>query len=86
MTMSSHAPSRIDCEEALRRLAEFLDRELADAAATEVEQHLETCRSCFSRAEFERHLKVRLSELREDAVDPDFESRICDLARGFTTS
>jgi anti-sigma factor (TIGR02949 family) len=76
----------IDCEEALRRLAEYLDHELGDGLEAEVEQHLETCRSCFSRAEFERGLKSRLRELRHQPVDPAFESRICELARGFTTS
>lgn len=76
----------IDCEEALRRLAEYLDHELGDAPDAEVKKHLETCRSCYSRAEFERGLKSRLRELRHEPVDPAFESRICELARNFSTS
>lgn len=73
----------IGCEEALRRLAEYLDRELAGAPAAEVEHHLERCRSCYSRAEFERALRSRLRELGAARVDLEFESRICNLARGF---
>lgn len=84
--MSAVDRSNIDCEEALRRLAEYLDRELGQGAEAEVEAHLSTCRSCYSRLEFERGLKSRLSELRRQPVDPEFESRICDLARDFTTS
>jgi anti-sigma factor (TIGR02949 family) len=82
------APDRhaIDCEEALRRLAEYLDRELGDLSRAEVERHLDTCRSCYSRAEFERGLRARLRELRHEPVDPAFERRICELATNLTTS
>lgn len=76
----------IDCEEALRRLAEYLDHELDEVPETEVAHHLETCRSCYSRAEFESGLKSRLRELRQEPVPPSFEDRICNLARGFTSS
>jgi anti-sigma factor (TIGR02949 family) len=86
MKMPTVSTEPIGCEEALRRLAEYLDREIADVPRAEVEKHLDTCRSCYSRAEFERGLKERLRELREEAVDPAFESRICDLARGFPAS
>lgn len=75
----------IDCEEALRRLAEFLDHELDATPGAEVERHLEACRSCYSRAEFERRLKDRLLELRQLPVDAAFEARICELTDYFTT-
>jgi len=73
----------IDCEEAVRRLAEYLDGELAGREEAEVERHLETCRSCWSRAEFERRIRERLAGLRRDEVDPDFEGRIRSLLRRF---
>lgn len=84
--MSAFERRTIDCEEALRRLAEYLDRELEELPKAEVEQHLETCRSCYSRAEFERVLKSRLRELRQEPVDPVFADRIRSLARDLTTS
>lgn len=84
--MSALESRTIDCEEALRRLAEYLDHELGELPRAEVEQHLETCRSCYSRAEFERELRSRLRELRQEPVDPAFADRICDLARSFATS
>lgn len=72
-----NARAQIDCEEALRRLAGFLDRELGQQSAVEVERHLETCRSCYSRAEFERRLRERLREdLKETAVPPGLERRV----------
>ena len=74
---------RIRCEEAIRRLAEYLDGELSDREDAEVERHLETCRSCWSRAEFERRIRSRLADLRYDDVNPDFERRIRTLLRRF---
>jgi anti-sigma factor (TIGR02949 family) len=74
------------CEEALRLLVEYLDRELRPDAQARVEQHLETCRSCFSRAEFERRLKVQLAELKELPVEPAFEERMRGLLRGFAAA
>ena len=76
----------IDCEEAVRRLAEYLDHALEDVSEAEVERHLETCRSCYSRAEFERALRGRLRDLRQEPVDPAFESRICKLTKNLPTS
>ena len=55
----------IDCEQALARIFELLDHELKDEEREAMEHHLHTCRSCFSRAEFERRLKSKLQALRE---------------------
>lgn len=74
---------RLRCEEALRLLAAFLDGELEGAEHEELERHLETCRSCWSRAEFERRLKSRFADLRRGEVRPAFEERIRGLIRQF---
>ena len=71
------------CEEALRRLAEYLDGELKPDEARGVADHIETCRSCYSRAEFERLLKSRVAELRACEMEPEFELRIRTLIRDF---
>lgn len=72
----------IDCEEAVRRLAEYLDRELDPSEHDEVERHLDRCRSCYSRAEFERKLKERIrSDVQVDEVPAAFEDRVRDLLR-----
>ena len=76
----------INCEEALRLLAEYLDGELHGGAHVGVEQHLKTCRSCFSRAEFERRLKAELSRLGADDVKPAFEQQIRHLISHFASS
>ena len=73
----------IDCEEALRRLAEYLDAELHGEPEREMAQHLERCRSCFSRVEFEKRLKERTAELRREPVPADLDGRIRKLLDTF---
>jgi anti-sigma factor (TIGR02949 family) len=73
----------IDCEEALRRLFEYLDAELLGESQREMEQHLERCRSCFSRVEFEKQLKAYTAELRSEPVSPELELRIRKVLDSF---
>jgi predicted anti-sigma-YlaC factor YlaD len=73
----------MNCEDALRLLADYLDGELAGEHRHDVDEHLARCRSCFSRAEFERRLKTRLATLQARPVHPGFEHRIHDLLHQF---
>lgn len=70
----------LDCEQALAQIFEFIDHELSADARDAMEQHLHTCKSCFSRAEFERRLKEKLGRLRSDAA-PAAKSRIEKLIK-----
>jgi anti-sigma factor (TIGR02949 family) len=79
-------PEPISCEDALRRLAAFLDQELPGDDRLSVERHLETCRSCFSRAEFERRLKREMTRLGREEVSPTFERRVRGLIASFSTA
>ncbi len=80
--MTDEAP--MTCEAALRLLAEFLDGELGDARHQEVEHHLAACRSCYSRAEFERRLKAEIGSLRREEVSPSFDARVRHLLDSFS--
>jgi anti-sigma factor (TIGR02949 family) len=73
----------IGCEEALKRLAEFIDCELSDSEQDTVERHLRTCRSCYSRMEFESRLKQRLSALSGDDAPTKSRDRIRKLIQEF---
>jgi hypothetical protein len=48
-----------------------------------MEQHLRTCKSCFSRMEFERRLKMKVGALREDEVASPLGERIKGLLKSF---
>lgn len=73
----------INCDEALKRLFAYLDRELDAHAHREMEQHLTRCRSCFSRTEFEKRLKERLRETGRETAAPEFAARIRRLLGNF---
>lgn len=73
----------IDCERALRQVFEFIDRELGEADREAMAQHLHTCKSCFSRVEFERLLKERVGELRDEEPSTALSRRIRGLIGDF---
>jgi anti-sigma factor (TIGR02949 family) len=73
----------IGCEEALRRLLEFVDGELPEREHEGIERHLRTCRSCCSRMEFESRLKARLSALASAEAPEPSRVRIRALIKGF---
>ena len=54
----------IPCEEAAARLFEFLDGELESMSEAEVRRHLEICKNCYSRAQFEKHFLEALRRSR----------------------
>lgn len=74
----------LSCEEAIRRLASYLDGELESGSAVELEEHLDRCRSCYSRHEFEDGLKERVAGLGEESPRPEFQERIRGLVSRFS--
>lgn len=66
----------IGCEEALKQLYQFLDRDLSKVKDSEMKHHLSKCRSCFSKAAFEQKIKDRLQEVGRASAGESFEKRI----------
>jgi anti-sigma factor (TIGR02949 family) len=66
---------RYTCEEMLRRLDDYLDRELTPDEIRRVEQHLETCDACVREFGFEAsvihavRVKLRQVEVPETLLD-----------------
>jgi anti-sigma factor (TIGR02949 family) len=73
----------ITCEEVLKHLVAYLDREADDHTAAEIERHLEECRGCFSRAEFERQLKVHVRAAGSRTAPERLHARIRKLIDKF---
>ena len=73
----------LTCEEVLQHLFAYLDKELDAEASAEIERHLEGCRGCFSRAEFEKKLKARLSETGTGTASESLRARIKSLIERF---
>jgi mycothiol system anti-sigma-R factor len=52
---------QLTCEEVIERLFDYLDRELDDHQSADIQRHLDRCRDCFTRAEFEKRLRARVA-------------------------
>ena len=57
--------SALTCEEVLKHLVAYLDREADERTTAEIERHLDECRGCFSRAAPER-LRARIKKLVDE--------------------
>lgn len=61
-----------DCEEAFRRLGDYLDRELTQTEIFLVREHLETCQHCAMEFKFEESLLIELkAKARQSKAPPD---------------
>ena len=60
----------IECEDALESLFEYLDGELDEQRSAAIEKHLEICRKCYPRAQFERAFLDALGSVDAEEVVP----------------
>jgi len=71
---------RFTCEEAFRRLDDFLDRELSTGELARVQRHLDTCAACAREFDFEAQLLSGLRRRLREVIAPSaLVSRIADL-------
>jgi mycothiol system anti-sigma-R factor len=61
----------MNCEEALARLFEVVDKEITQSDKKEIMEHLEHCRHCMSRFDFEEMFKTFVAE--KACIDCDSE-------------
>jgi mycothiol system anti-sigma-R factor len=71
------------CEEVLKHLVAYLDREADERTTAEIERHLDECRGCFSRAEFERELKSHVRAAGSRTAPERLRARIRKLVTKF---
>lgn len=71
------------CEDVLRQLLAYLDREVDAETSALIDRHLEACRGCFSRADFERKLKDHLRAGDETPAPDRLRARIKDIVDKF---
>lgn len=67
---------RLTCEEVVEQLFTFLDKELDDASSAEIQRHLDRCRECFTRAEFESRLRAKVREAAAATAPEHLHRRI----------
>jgi len=61
----------------------YIDRELGDEDRAAMQGHLHTCKSCFSRMEFERLLKSKVGALRDEPASPKLGERVKTLLKNY---
>ena len=59
------------CEDAIKRLNDYLDKELSPEERTVVLKHLEICRSCLGRFSFEQSLIISIRSKISRLCAPD---------------
>ena len=68
----------INCDEAIKRLMDYLDDYLQHQRKSELEKHLASCSSCMNRFEFQKSLKTKISSLANQS-DPSLANRLKKL-------
>lgn len=70
----------ISCDDAVRRVQEFLDGELEDVSSEEVRAHFDACQRCYPHLRFEESFReaVRRAAGRETAP-PELRERLLRL-------
>ena len=63
--------SMMKCEEALEALFEYLDGELDPSDTARIEEHLEICKACYPRAQFERSFLEALDRAKQSQAAPE---------------
>lgn len=68
----------IDCEEAIKRLNDYIDNYLQHNRKDELENHLASCIGCAQRLEFQQSLKTKIAVL-SGQCDPSLATKLKDL-------
>jgi len=63
--MFGWTPEGKSCEESLRLLQEYMDGELDDLTASQVEKHFRMCKACYPHLDLEKRFRERLRRAGE---------------------
>lgn len=74
---------QLTCEEVIEQLFVFLDGELDADRLAAIERHLESCRDCCSRAEFERKLRAKVAEAATAQAPERLRTRVQRMLERF---
>jgi anti-sigma factor (TIGR02949 family) len=76
-------PKKLRCEEVIAHLLSYLDGEIDDTKRAQIDLHLEECRGCFTRAEFEKALRDKVRQAGDAQPPASLEGRIKALMDQF---
>jgi mycothiol system anti-sigma-R factor len=74
----------IKCDEVLKRLYDYIDKELDEELRTEIEEHLKLCKYCSHHRDFEIQLKELIQKSCWANGAPEFlRTKISDMLKEF---
>ena len=79
MKNTSAKSEDISCQEAMKLIAQYVDSHLKGKPSRSLEKHIEKCRHCFDRVEFEKLLKSRLRRLQVRSEPEQMRKKIDSL-------
>jgi anti-sigma factor (TIGR02949 family) len=68
--------TKMRCEDVVANLLDYLDHEAGNQLGRGIARHLEECRSCCSRADFELALRNRIGEAVPQEVPEKLRARL----------
>ena len=74
---------KMSCDEVLSKLYLYLDNEIDGPTVEDMDEHLHSCRECFSRAEFEKVLRKKVASAVEVKVPEDTRNRLEAIIKRF---
>jgi len=69
----------MNCKESLQKIYEFMDGQLEKTPFSNIEKHLDNCRGCWDRFEFEKRLKEMLQKSCKMTCSDKLRARIQSL-------
>jgi anti-sigma factor (TIGR02949 family) len=73
----------ITCIEAMSKLQAYLDNEVGGPTEQDIDHHLDNCRECFSRSEFETALRKKVVQISATKTPQDIQQRLTSLIKKF---
>jgi len=73
----------ITCIEAMSKLQAYLDNEVGGPTEQDIDHHLDNCRECFSRSEFEVTLRKKVAQISATKTPEDIQQRLTSLIKKF---
>lgn len=74
---------KITCEDVVANLLDYLDHEVDGSLERGIARHVEQCRSCCSRADFELALRQRIGEAVPQEPPDNLRKRIDKIINEF---
>lgn len=75
----SHGVEDVSCLEVIDHMHAYLDGELGAKTVAELEGHMQHCRACFSRAEFEKAVSEKLKREGGDETPDALKDKVNKL-------